>query len=57
MELFENVLKLEFKEKYKEYCDSIRNNIVSAIYDIEFIKNIEQYTVRHKVLNQRLVNC
>ena len=50
MELFENVLKLEFKEKYKEYCDSIRNNIVSAIYDIEFLKNIEQYTVRLKVL-------
>lgn len=50
MELFENVLKHEFKEKYKEYCDSIRNNIVSAVYDIEFLKNIEQYTVRHKVL-------
>ena len=50
MELFENVLILEFKEKYKDYCDSIRNNIVSAIYDIEFLKNIEQYTVRLKVL-------
>lgn len=36
MELFENVLDVSFKEKYKEYCYSIRNNIISAYYDIEF---------------------
>lgn len=50
MEFFENVLKLDFKEKYKEYCFTIRNNLISALYDIEFLKNINPYTVRHKIL-------
>lgn len=50
MEIFENVLKLNFKEKYKEYCFTIRNNLISALYDIEFLKNINPYTARHKIL-------
>lgn len=50
MEFFENVLKLDFKEKYKEYCFTIRNNLISALYDIEFLKNINPYTARHKIL-------
>ncbi len=50
MEFFENVLKLDFKEKYKEYCYTIRNNLISALYDIEFLKNINPYTARHKIL-------
>lgn len=48
MEKFEDYFKKEFEQEYVEYCKAIEKNLISAYYDIQFLKSIKPFTARNR---------